>query len=182
MPAGSYTEVQLTADAANPPNYFHPAFFELRNGVQHGYYIVDYGQNSYDLLFVKSTDSGATWSAPMSIMTGYTITEAAPNPDMTVALVLVFVDADADDVGDWCLFLRRELANGTMQNGTLDGSYAVTWGAGAPTPQAIVPNALATRCSLRRNPEGGWTLFYIDADSALQYVTCSNRIGAGPWG
>ena len=180
MSAGSYTEVQLTADAANPPNYFHPAFFELRNGVQHGYYIVNYGQNSYDLLFVKSTDSGATWSAPMSIVTGYTITEAAPNPDMTVTLVLVFVDADADDVGDWCLFLRRELANGTMQNGTLDGSYAVTWGAGAPTPQVIVSNALATRCSLRRDP-GGWTLFYIDADSALQYVTCSNRIGAGPW-
>ena len=181
MSAGSYTEVQLTADAANPPSYFHPAFFELRNGVQHGYYIVDYGQSSYDLLFVKSTDSGATWSAPMSIVTGYTITEAAPNPDMTVALVLVFVDADADDVGDWCLFLRRELANGTMQNGTLDGSYAVTWGAGAPTPQVIVSNALNTRCSLRRNPEGGWTLFYIDADSTLQYVTCSNRIGAGPW-
>ena len=181
MPTGSYTEVQLTYDTASPPNYLHPAFFELRNGAQHGYYIVDYGQNSYDLLFVKSTDSGATWSAPMSIVTGYTITEAAPNPDMTVALVLVFVDADADDVGDWCLFLRRELVDGTMQNGTLDGSCAVTWGAGAPTPQAIVSNALATRCSLRRDPEGGWTLFYIDADSALQYVTCSNRIGAGPW-
>jgi len=117
----------------------------------------------------------------MSIVTGYTITEAAPNPDMTVALVLVFVDADADDVGDWCLFLRRELVDGTMQNGTLDGSYAVTWGASEPTPKVVVSNALATRCSLRRDPEGGWTLFYIDADNTLQYVTCSNRIGAGPW-
>ena len=181
MPAGSYTEVQLTYDTTSPPNHLHPAFFELRNGVQHGYYIVDYGQNDYDLLFVKSTDSGATWSAPMSIVTGYTITEAAPNPDMTVALVLVFVDADADDVGDWCLFLRRELVDGTMQNGTLDDSYAVTWGASEPTPKVVVSNALATRCSLRRDPEGGWTLFYIDADNTLQYVTCSNRIGAGPW-
>ena len=181
MPAGSYTEVQLTADAANPPNYFHPAFFELRNGAQHGYYIVDYGQSSYDLLFVKSTDSGATWSAPMSVVTGYTITEAAPNPDMSVVLVLVFQDIDANNIGGWYLFLRRELVDGTMQNGTLDGSYAVTWGASEPTPKVVVSNALATRCSLRRDPEGGWTLFYIDADSALQYVTCSNRIGAGPW-